>query len=178
MLWLAVHCPNPSCSQHWTMWTRRLLPRLAKMWEVTSNTGGPQVGATSGKTLDEIIRHAHVLGFNQFTRSDALAAAEYKDELRLYKCVLSPHSRNCQALAVVAPGWIAFVALRFLTVSGLSLRLPNLQTFAPRLNMCLCRQGCTARRQRPEDGSLVGRMTAGVLATVRYGGDSRTTFPS
>lgn len=145
MLWLAAHCANRSCSQHWTTWTRRLLPRFAKMWEVTSKTGGPQVGATSGKTLDEIVRHAHVLGFNQFTRSDALAAAQYKDELRLYKCVLSPQSRNCQA-GSSAPGWIAFVALRFLTVSGLS----NMQTVAPRLNTCSCRQGCTARRQRGE----------------------------
>lgn len=48
--------------------------------------GSPQVvGTTSGRVLDDLIRHAHVLGLSDYTRSDALVAAEYKDELKLYK---------------------------------------------------------------------------------------------
>lgn len=74
-----------------------------------------QVGATSGKTLDDLIRHAHVLGFNDFTRSDALAAAQYKDELRLYKCAASTQQflavavSICQnRLCVLPPGTLVF----------------------------------------------------------------------
>ena len=48
-----------------------------------------QVGASSGRVLDDIIRHANVLGMRDYTRVDALLAAEYQDNFRLYTCVRS-----------------------------------------------------------------------------------------
>jgi hypothetical protein len=48
-----------------------------------------EVGATSGRVLDDLIRHAHVLGMEDFTRSDALASAEYRNDFKQYKCECS-----------------------------------------------------------------------------------------
>ena len=46
-----------------------------------------EVGAASGRVLDDLIRHAQVLGMEGFTRSDALATAEYRNDFKQYKCV-------------------------------------------------------------------------------------------
>lgn len=46
-----------------------------------------EVGAASGRVLDDLIRHAQVLGMQDFTRSDALATAEYRNDFKQYKCV-------------------------------------------------------------------------------------------
>ena len=35
--------------------------------------------------LDDLIRHAQVLGMQDFTRSDALATAEYRNDFKQYK---------------------------------------------------------------------------------------------
>jgi hypothetical protein len=43
------------------------------------------VGAASGRVLDDLIRHAQVLGMEDFTRSDALATAEYRNDFKQYK---------------------------------------------------------------------------------------------
>lgn len=49
-----------------------------------------QVGAISARVLDDLCRHAGVVGVKPFTRSDAVLAAAMKDNLRLYKCASHP----------------------------------------------------------------------------------------
>jgi len=56
-----------------------------------------EVGAISARVLDDLCRHAGVVGVKPFTRSDAVLAAAMKDNLRLYKCYLAQ-------LTAVMPG--------------------------------------------------------------------------
>jgi hypothetical protein len=48
--------------------------------------GRQETGAASGRVLDDLIRHAHVLGMEDFTRTDALATAGYRNDFKQYKC--------------------------------------------------------------------------------------------
>lgn len=43
-----------------------------------------EVGPGAGKVMDELLRHAGLLGIKDYTHSDALLAAHYEDDFRLY----------------------------------------------------------------------------------------------
>lgn len=80
-------------------------PNLAEADGIPSNSTDPfrivqEVGATSGRVLDEIIRHADVLGMEGFTRSDALESAEYKNDFKQYKCGSSRVQSSCTSTLV------------------------------------------------------------------------------
>lgn len=61
------------------------------------------MGAISGRVLDDLIRHASVLGLKPFTRSDAVLSAAMKDEMRIYKCSPFPciHALSAQVAALL-----------------------------------------------------------------------------